>query len=331
MNASTPPPSAATKPNLRAWAVARLLDAGLIDADAAHAVCNATPEQITRQARRDDAARAKQARKAKPKPRKVARPRTLSEQIEARRARRQRKRDQYRAKERALHAKVLEALRAAPHKPNALMCKLIPLYVWQRARAIMGDPSGKLARYWLAKISNRVAAGTILRAAFDDEPNAHWGNKRTRRLVLVGLVLLWLSEPTRRAYGYTRLVMGIPREAIAAMLADPFDVHDHGVCLSTLSGEQRGAVGYFKKLHAAGFMYRQQLTQKHHADKIEACEVLGPSGHATNRYWVCAADPLLAYGSDDTRKAAIDLVTFADDFAAAFWRWLRGIKARPPD
>lgn len=331
MNASTPPRSAATKPNVTAWAVARLLQAGLIDADAAQATCNATPEQITRQARRDDAKRAQLATKAKPKPRKIAKRRTLDEQIEARRARRQRKRDRHRARERALHAKVLETLRAAPHKPNAVMCRLIPLHVWERCRAIVADPGGKLARFWLAKIPNRVAAGTILRGAFDDEPNAHWGNRRTRRLIAVGLALLWLSQPTKRKYGFTRLVMGIPREALAALVADPFDPHDRGVCLSTLSGEQRGQVGYLKKLHAAGFMYRQQLTLKHHADKIEPCEVLGPSGHATNRYWVCAADPLLAYGSDEARKAAIDVVTFADDFGAAFWRWLRAIKAKPPD
>lgn len=289
-------------------------------------------------------ARRTQSTPRAPKPRRtlsehraaqLARKRTVQEQRDARRAARQAQRLRQQSKEHRLQERTRAKLAAAPHHPDPSACVLIPRWVWIACWAIVGDASGQCARFYLAKLRNRVAAGAILAAAFDDEAHPHWGNIRVRRLAALGLALAWLGIPTARKHGYSKLVMGIPRPALGALLADPFDPEGAPVSATTLGGTQPSQIGYFAKLRAAGVMYRQQLTQAHHADKLHPCELLGPSGHATNRYWVVNA--VIEYSAQPSR--ACELVARATEASRAFFVWLGVLRkdraelvaeARPP-
>jgi hypothetical protein len=245
---------------------------------------------------------------------------------QARRAElRERRQEKARARDARLHARMLAKLKNAPHQTtNAEFATFIGCTTWRDTWSIVGDQSGRLAMYHLGRIKNRVAAGMILKAAFWNERDAHWGNPRTRRIVALGLALLWLSRPTSRKYGFTNLVLGVPQGAFRKLLANPFDPYGRSVSRSALSNDG-DHVGYLSKLRDAGFMYGQQLDKVHHADKLERCELVGPSGHATNRYWVVSRDPLFAFGDDDRRKRAIDAVIFINDVCAWFWS-----QSRPP-
>lgn len=254
----------------------------------------------------------------------LERKRTVQQQRDARRAARHAKRLRQDAKENALQLRTRAKLAAAPHHPDPSACTMIPRWVWLACWAIVGDASGQCARFYLAKLRNRVAAGGILAAAFDGEARAHWGNLRVRRIAALGLALAWLGQPTKRKYGFNKLVMGIPREAFGALLADPFDPSGAPVSNTTIGCTQDGQIGYVAKLRGAGVVYRQQLTKKYHADELQPCEMLGPSGHAPNRYWIVSAVPELA--KDSVR--ASELVARACDASRAFFVWLGVLRAR---
>lgn len=273
------------------------------------------------------------ATKRPPKPRRtlseyraaqLARKRSVQDQRDARRAARHRRTQRQNAKENQLQARTRAKLAAAPHHPDPTACTLIPRWVWIACWAIVGDASGQCARFYLAKLRNRVAAGAIVAAAFDNEARPHWGNIRIRRLVALGLALAWLGAPTRRKHGFTKLVMGVPRTALGALLADPYDPSGAPVSPTTLGGTQPGQVGYFRKLRAAGAMYSQQLTKEHHADELQPCELLGSSGHAPNRYWIVSAIPELA----KVPARAWELVQRAAASSRAFYAWLGVVRAR---
>jgi hypothetical protein len=254
----------------------------------------------------------------------LERKRTVQQQREARRAARHTQRLRQQSKEHRLHQRVKAKLAAAPHQPNPEACTLIPRWVWIACWSIVGDASGQAGRFYLAKLRNRIAAGAILAAAFDDEAHPHWGNMRVRRIAALGLALAWLGQPTKRKFGYTKLVMGIPRSALGALLADPFDPNGTPVSDTTIGCTQPGQIGYVAKLRAAGALYRQQLTKKYHADELQPCELLGPSGHAPNRYWIVSAVPELA--KDPTR--AWELFERAGQASRAFFVWLGVLRSR---
>jgi hypothetical protein len=221
----------------------------------------------------------------------------------------------------------------------------VPMRVWVMCSQVIADPSGKAGRIHLRRMRNRTAAGAILTAAMEragDEQTAaerarSWSDMRTRRIAALGLALATLAAPTRRRGPWGAIVIGIPRGAFAALLRDPFDARAKAKpAITTLFGTHRpgaaetsGQVGYFVALRAAGLVYRQQLP-KHEAS---AYECWGPSGYATNRYWVATDEP---HSIDDetARALAYALAELANVDAAQLAAQLRherqGAAEAPP-
>jgi hypothetical protein len=221
--------------------------------------------------------------------------------------------------------------------------RAIPLRVWIACAQVIADPTGRAARIQLRRLQNRTAAGAILRAALQPaEPEQgaagltagrSWASMRTRRIAALGVALAMLAQPTRRRGPWGAVVMGIPRGAFAALLRDPYDSREKGTpAITTLFGIHRpGAsadssqAGYFVALHAAGLAYRQQLP----AHEAHAYEVQGPSGHATNRYWL-VSDTIACIESDQVRELAIALAQLAELDAAQLGAQLRRECQAPP-
>lgn len=231
--------------------------------------------------------------------------------------------------------------------------RAIPLRVWTMCLQITADATGRAARVHLRQLKNRTAAGAILSAALQppelpghiphapewaqpepepaDAPRRSWASLRTRRIAALGLALTHLAGPTRRRGPWGGLVMGIPRGAFCKLLRDPYDPdHDRGTpAITTVFGtHRRGAaadsaqVGYFVALRSAGLAYRQQLP----AHEASPYEVQGPSGHATNRYWI-ASDVIACMESDEARELALALAQLASVDADALASQLRRERA----
>jgi hypothetical protein len=222
---------------------------------------------------------------------------------------------------------------------HAVGIRPAPLRVWVGSGQAMGDPTGKAIRIHLRQLSNRAAAGMILKAALAG--GRSWTSLRARRIATWGLGLVWLAHRTHRRDRWGALVKGFPREFWAALLRDPNDTrrapytrkscpgnerdekyrdqHSCTMCrapgipaTSSLFGVHRfgaaphsGDVGYLAPLREVGLVYSQQLPAK----EVEAWEV-GPKGHALNRYWVVTDCPG-SIPDDDTRAAAWGFVELA--------------------
>jgi hypothetical protein len=195
---------------------------------------------------------------------------------------------------------------------------MIPFKVWLMCAQVLADRSGRAARLYLARLQNRPAAGSILRASIAPELGAErrsWSDLRTLRIAALGLALVHLAAPTRRRDQWGGgIVKGLARGAFCALLRDPLDPRPSATpSVSTVFGgahrpgaaPESGQVGYFVPLAAAGLAYRQQLP----ASEVGRDE-LGPSGWALNRYWiVTAAFELVAEWARRTVLACVELAS----------------------
>lgn len=260
--------------------------------------------------------------------------------------------------------KLAAKIRANGGNAVAATLENVPLFVWKMCWLILGDLSGSAARHYLQQLRNPHAAAVILAAAFGGRasvgrvaPRHRWSSLRARRMVAFGLAQTALAKPSRKSGTRNALVLGFGRGTWAALLADPYDDRPtyektemrtrKGVAkkvattitrtpaqpaLTTLFGtHRRGAkadsadVGYFVALREAGFVYRQQLSERY----ATAGEMYGPSGHACNRYWVIGRE--LASGAtlaDAARWSLTQCLSGAGLFADAIEALRR---ARPPD
>lgn len=189
--------------------------------------------------------------------------------------------------------RVMAKIRSAGGDAKAIVTA-IPAHVWRMSWSIVADSSGHSAIMHLARCPNRALAGGVLKAAMN-RGRYSWASMRARRICALGLVYGALAKSTARRGPWGSLVMGFTRGAFAALLRDPMDPdHERGTpALSTVFGVHRtdgtpenGEAGYFQALRDAGVVYRQQLPK----GEAYACETYGPSGYATNRYWLVARD-----------------------------------------
>ncbi len=180
-------------------------------------------------------------------------------------------------------------------------CAIIPRSGWVQASAILADASGRAARIHLKQMRNKVLAGAIKRAALC-EGRYTWSDERARNVASLGVALAYLGKRTRRRGRWEFLVKGVPQGALCALLRNPWTgkrpsrsalagVHRRGA--EWLSGE----VGWLRALEAAGALYCQQLP----AADAQPCELLGPSGYATNRIWLVTDVPTAPLDDDDKR------------------------------
>jgi len=173
--------------------------------------------------------------------------------------------------------------------------RLIPLEVFRLMQDVVSDASGASCRIYLRAEGNKVAVGAIRQAALvatDYGCRYTWADLRARRVAALGLALLRLGALTARKGRWSEVVRGIPVMGLAAGLRDPFSGHTPS--RAAMAGHHRrggtvdnGQVGYLVALRTAGLFYRQQLP----AAAAERWEVIGPSGYATNRYWIVTSSP----------------------------------------
>jgi hypothetical protein len=202
--------------------------------------------------------------------------------------------------------------------PNGF--RVIPKWVWAVCCNIVNDDSGRAARIYLRRARNKVGAGAIRLAALVPQDNGKalysWADSRARKVAALGVALLALEVPTRRAGPWEGIVRGVPRGALCALLASAWrfervngELRRRRPSLSALAGVHRtgadlesGQVGYLKALELAGFCYAQQLPA-HAVERFEAC---WPSGYATNRYWIVTSIPTRPL-SDEQKLALMAL------------------------
>lgn len=190
--------------------------------------------------------------------------------------------------------------------------RLIPRHVWLMCWDILADPSGRSARIWLRRERNKIAVGCIRLAALAcdgaGDGRYTWTDERARRICALGLALCALAIPTRRRGPWQSIVRAIPRGALLALLASPWET-DRKPSMTGLVGTHRpgatmesGQVGYLLALELAGLCYAQQLP----ASQVAAHERCWPSGYASNRYWIVTSTPT-APESDDTKRVLLAL------------------------
>jgi hypothetical protein len=183
---------------------------------------------------------------------------------------------------------------------------IIPRTTWVQVSALLADASGRAVRIHLKQLRNKVLAGAIKRAALCGGHFA-WSDDRARAVAALGIAFASLARRTRRRGRWEFLIKGIPLGALCALLRDPWTgERPHR---NTLSGTHRagaawdsGQVGYLNALVGAGALYKQQLPK----DEAQACELLGPSGYATSRYWLVTDNPT-APMDDDEKRALLEL------------------------
>ena len=212
--------------------------------------------------------------------------------------------------------KVSQKIREAGGTIHRSEITRIPSTVWRMCAQIVADQSGRAARIYLARLSSRAAAGAILKAALEN--GQAWADMRARRIAALGVALETLSRRTRRPGPWGRVVMGITRPALCALLSNPFDKRARArPSTSAGFGEHRpGAaaaadsnqIGYFRALARNGAAYAQQL----HPSQAAACERGFPSGHLPNRYWLAAEAHEQAQDEHRERLAALHIEANAD-------------------
>jgi hypothetical protein len=217
----------------------------------------------------------------------------------------QKKRDEDR--DRRYLQRLERRLQGAYGQPDARLPApvLIPAHVWRAASQIVADASGRAAAYHLGHHPNQIACQMIRRAALCRLPAGEnkftWSHPRARAIAALGVAMLSIAAPTRRLGPWNRIIRGIPRGAFAALLRDPFS--GRRPAISTLAGRYRTgddtAVGYMVALQTEGLFYSQQLPPS----AADPCELMGPSGFATARYWMVSADPLRRVTAEERFRA----------------------------
>jgi hypothetical protein len=194
--------------------------------------------------------------------------------------------------------------------------RLIPAHLWKQCRHILADHSGWAARYYSKLCYHKVGVSYCHRAALCYDENgipkySYVGNSReacrARFVLASGLLILCLAKPTgRRGQGWTRLVSGIPQDAILTALRDPFS--GKRPSSSSFNGTHHktddkevtdGNVGYLTALKRVGLLYTRQTktAEKHLAKNVKGWENIRPEeqlGKRTKtglfcslaRYWV---------------------------------------------
>jgi hypothetical protein len=187
----------------------------------------------------------------------------------------------------------------------------IPVDAFRQARIIMADPSGKAAPYFLSHHRHQIGCALIRRAALVPGDNGTtryaWTDNRAKAICALGLIMLHTAQRTQRTDPWSYLVKTVPRGAFAAAIADPWT--GRRPSFSSLSGTHRrggdwtrGSCGYLRALAAVGLLYTlQPYTIAERAEKI------GPSGYATNRYYIISADPLKR-PTEELRQAACQVL-----------------------
>jgi hypothetical protein len=197
----------------------------------------------------------------------------------------------------------------------------VPPEVWRAGQLIMADPTGDCGRIALAGLPPAIARRTR-NAALHPKPyhpsrkregrtlrvpqrttlegrRRYWSAPGTRtwdhpaaiRTIAAAVVLFKLGHRTRRS-GFKRVVRGIPRRMICALLADP----NTGArpSLSTVYGNKDGTPGDVRALAEAGLI----LIDQPPGAKVEPCD-RGPSGFAFNTYWFYPWLPREPHDPDD--------------------------------
>lgn len=201
---------------------------------------------------------------------------------------------------------------------------MIPVRVWRECWRIVGDVSGRAAQWALARCKNAVFVGAFKKAMRRADGSVYSlagagaASLRARRIAAAWQALIHLAKSTGRRGGFNALVMGISQGALCALLRDPHnpDHADGTPCRNALFGVHRpgaaadsGEVGYFVVLREAGMYYAQQLPTRTADEraKLWACERFGPSGRATNRYWLVTTEAVETLTSEELRAAVLGL------------------------
>jgi hypothetical protein len=177
----------------------------------------------------------------------------------------------------------------------------IPIDMWRMGREVGCDAVGRSCRWWIARsarVHGPAAVALVVRAALaiDDDGTAlyAWHDARARHVLAAGLFMLWMSrrvrkqrQPWRAHMRDAKLVRGISRATVAALLQDPNSKRRPSNTAMTgywRTGDvYRGEVGYLRALSDVGAIYKHQLPPD--ARCIESWEI-GRSGYCMNRYWV---------------------------------------------
>lgn len=172
---------------------------------------------------------------------------------------------------------------------------------------VLSDPDAHMARIHLAQLPP-VVARRVIRAALRPTPykgkrkkrgrelrephqktldgnRLHWERPGRRRwthpaairTIAIGCMLWRLSTRTKHK-GFSRVVRGVPRGMVAALLQDP----NTGVrpSVGALFGNLKGVPGIMRALEQAGFFQSNQPP----GSEVSARD-RGPSGYAFNVYW----------------------------------------------
>ena len=220
-----------------------------------------------------------------------------------------------RRKDSALLAKLEREIRA--RGGHAVGLRVVRSHVWSMCSHILADRSGRAGRLYLRRCPNKPFVGAVMRAAFGELDTAGrprgrvaWCDMRARRIVAVGLAMLAISKRSHRAGQWNACVLGIPRGAFCALLADPYETRaGKGTpATTTLYGTHKpdataetGQVGYIVALREAGALYRQQLPK----GQGLLCETGYPSGYPPNRYWLLTPEPEKVHDDADRYRLAM--------------------------
>jgi hypothetical protein len=170
---------------------------------------------------------------------------------------------------------------------------------------IEGDHSGRSAQRHAFEACHKFdghAVGALRRAALGkyergDQPRRDFHDERARKILAIGLMLLYCSVATTGRGQWSRCTRGLGRGVLchAAGRADvPKGDPRRRISLSTLRGVRNvetDDIGYLDALEASGFLWRQQLY-----GALARPGEIGPSGHPTNTYWILGRSMVVAAG-----------------------------------
>jgi hypothetical protein len=189
---------------------------------------------------------------------------------------------------------------------------VIPREVFALTQSCLG--SQKALWLELSRLGNRAAAGALIRSGFGYGARG-WSSSYARHVLVLGLGLCALYRTTHRKGRFSRLVDGIPIEALCALLRDPRT--GHVPCAGTLShrhhrpdGDLRnGQIGYLHALELTGFLSRlqRQKPSRERPDLVPSC----------NQYWIVSHS---AYLGGDVLAWSLELIEEASKLASPLSR-----------
>lgn len=162
---------------------------------------------------------------------------------------------------------------------------LITREQWGTGRAIIHSPkAAQAALQWLARHYGGAVVARVYDAAFG---GGRWDLSDVCARKFVALIVFLYQSARLTSWGRTSsgrmklglCVRGVSRGALCALLADPHT--DRPISLSTLSGWSDRWAGYLARGHEVSAFEAIQIPA-HSAAPWE----IGPSGYATNRYWL---------------------------------------------